>query len=158
MKRKSLFKKLNLEGRLELVEPSRAIESSYLKKSESHLSSAKLLLENERLEETVSLTYYSMYYTSQALLFRTGIKCENHTATIILLKKVFGIDNTDIKSAKKERIDKQYYIDLRVVEEEVHELIETAEDFNSRIYDFIDRLSNEKVNEFRKKTKELISK
>jgi uncharacterized protein (UPF0332 family) len=107
MKKRNLSNQLHKEGKLLLVEPSDDIKDAYLKKSESGLSSAKILLEKEKLEESVSLAYYSMYYITLALFLKTGIKCENHSATIILLKRIFGIDNSHISFAKRERVDKQ---------------------------------------------------
>src|SRR3989338_7630546 len=112
MKRTNFLIKLNKKGIIDIVKPSDEISQSYIMKSESNLISAKILLSNERLEESVSLAYYSMYHLLNALLIKVGIKSENHTASIILLKLLFGIDNKDIYESKKERIDKQYYIDF----------------------------------------------
>lgn len=75
MKRIVFLAKLKREGILEFVEPSEEIMQSYLKKSESYLGSAKILLQSDHLEESVSMAYYSMYYLLTSLLFRTGIKC-----------------------------------------------------------------------------------
>lgn len=156
MKKSDFFNRLQEEGKLQLVPPSEEIMTSYLKKSDSHLISAKLLLENDRLEESVSLAYYSMYYMLLSLFFRAGIKCENHSAGIILLKELFNIDNSLISYAKKERIDKQYYVDFKIMKEEVEELIEAAEIFNSKILDFIEKLNSEKIAEFRMKMETLL--
>ena len=156
MKKQSFFNKLKKEGKLQLTEPSEDIKKAYQKKSESHLISAKILLENNKLEESVSMTYYSMYYTTLALFYQTGIKCENHSAAIILLKKIFKIDNQEISDAKKERIDKQYYIDFHIIKDEVKELIQTAEEFNAKILDFTEKMNNEKIEEFRKRMKKLL--
>ncbi len=114
MRRTRFLVRLVREGKLESVEPSEKIAMSYLHKSESNLASAKILLEKAHPEESVSLAYYCMYNALTALLFRTGIKCGNHSASISLLKEVFGIDNEDISFAKKERIEKQYYVDFQV--------------------------------------------
>ncbi len=149
MKKSDFFNRLHEEGKLQIIAPSEEIMSSYLKKSDSHLASAKLLLKNDRLEESVSLTYYSMYYILLSLFSRVGIKCENHSAAIILLKELFNIDNSLISYAKKERIDKQYYVDFKIMKEEVEELIQAAEVFNSKILDFIEKLNSEKIEEFR---------
>ena len=156
MKKQSLFKKLHKEGKLQLVEPSNDIKSAYLKKSESNLAAAKLLLDNDKPEEAVSMTYYSMYYITVALFFKTGIKCENHTAAAILVKIIFGLDNSQLSFAKKERIDKQYYIDFHITKKEVKDLIRIAENYNAMIYDFIERLNTEKIEGFRKKMKDLL--
>ena len=151
-----LFARLRKEGKLKLVEPSEELKEAYFRKSESHLASAKLLLDHGRLEEAVSMAYYSMYHALTALLFRVGIKCENHAAAITLLKKVFNIDNSDISMARRERVDKQYYIDFHITEEEVRELIQIAERFNSKILDFAERLTNEKISGFRRRAKNLL--
>jgi uncharacterized protein (UPF0332 family) len=102
------------------------------------------------------MAYYSMYYSVLALFFATGIKCENHTAAIILLTEIFAIDNSDLEYAKTERIDKQYYVMSAPVREDVVALIHTGESFNAELLDVIDRLTNEKIEKYRKKLKSLI--
>jgi uncharacterized protein (UPF0332 family) len=132
------------------------MKAAYLKKAESHLVSARLLLDNALFEQSVSMAYYSMYYSVMALFFATGIKCENHTAAIILLKEVYGWDNAEIENAKSERIDKQYYVSSAPVREDVVALVRTAESFNADLRDFTDRLTTSKVDQFRKKFTALI--
>jgi len=156
MKKRNLFKQLHKEGKLLLVEPSDDIKDAYLKKSESSLSSAKILQEKDKLEESISLAYYSMYYITLALFFKAGIKCENHSATIILLKKIFGIDNSHISFAKRERVDKQYYVDFHITKKDVKDLIRIAEKYSAMIYDFIERLNTEKIEDYRKKMRDLL--
>ena len=151
MTKQGFLKKLYKEKVLQLVVPNAEVKMAYLKKSESYLASARLLWDGERFEESVSLAYYSMYYSVLALFFATGIKCENHTAAIILLADLFEIDNSAIESAKSERIDKQYYVATAPVQSEVVELIKTAESFNADLLDVIDRLTNEKIESVRKK-------
>jgi len=85
--------RLKKEGKLALAEPSENIKQSYIRKSESNIISAKILSENDRLEEAVALLYYSMYHMLTALMFKTGIKSENHSASILLLKEIFNIEN-----------------------------------------------------------------
>ena len=153
---KSFLVKLSKQGTLELVSPSKDIASSYIKKSESNLSSAKILLENDKIEEPVYLIYYSMYNLVLALLFSCGIKCENHSASIFLLKDIFGLDNEEISFARKERIEKQYYVNLELEKSEVVKELKQAEIFNSELKGFILGLNTKKIEEFRKKLKEAI--
>ena len=108
MKRANFLVKLTGEGKLQAIEPNADITGAYVQKSEKSLSSAKALLELGNFEDSVALAYYAMYHCLLALLFRVGIKCENHTAAIVLLKSVFGIDNQEIFKAKADRVDKQY--------------------------------------------------
>lgn len=101
------------------------------------------------------MTYYSMYYSALALLFKAGIKSENHSATIILLQDVFGLDGSDLQRVKRERVDKQYYIDFEVTREDAKKLIKTAEKFNTTLYDFIEKLTTGETNRYRQKLGEI---
>ena len=75
-------------------------------KSEKSLISAKTLITIENFDDATALIYYSMYYSVLGLLFKCGIKSENHTGTIILLKEVLDINNEQLQNAKKKREDK----------------------------------------------------
>lgn len=156
MRRIPFLNKIHNEGKLKLVDPSTEIKDAYLQRANESLSSAKAFLKLGNLKDTVALAYYAMYHTLLALLFRTGIKCENHTAAIILLKEVFGIDNNSISKAKEERVDKQYYIDFAVTKEEVKEAINSAENFNNLLFDFIERLTESGIENYREKTRKII--
>ncbi len=144
--------KLKKEKKIQVVEPNEEIKTAYLQRSEESLRSAKALFQINNLKDSVALTYYSMYYSLLALLFRIGIKCENHTGAIMLLKEIFSIDNEKIAAAKKERVDKQYYVDFSVTKEEVTDMILLAEEFNSQLLQFIDTLNQNKIKEFQEKT------
>lgn len=156
MKKINFLKKIFDEEKLQIINPNEEIKDSYVKKSESNLISAKILLKENRLKESVSLIYYSMYHMLIALLFRTGIKCKNHSASIILLKELFSIDNSDIIFAKKERLDKQYYTSFKIAKKEVIESVKTAENFNKKLFDFISKLNNEEIKEYQEKIKKII--
>lgn len=100
-----------------------------MEKATKSLKSSKVLLKMKNLEDSIALAYYSMYFALLSLLFRVGIKSENHTISIWLLKELFEIDNKSIKNAKKERIEKQYYVDSKALEQEVKDLTRDTEDF-----------------------------
>jgi uncharacterized protein (UPF0332 family) len=53
--------KLHEEGKVVLVEPSADVSGAYLRKGQSYISSATLLVRHGKLEEGVSMAYYSMY-------------------------------------------------------------------------------------------------
>lgn len=157
MKEINFLNKLIKQGKLGLVEQSDEIKASYLKKSESNLSSSKMLFENNKLEESIYLTYYSMYNSLLALLFAVGIKSENHSASIFLLKDIFEIDNSDILKAKKDRIQAQYYVDFKIKKQEAKELISISENFNDKLLDFTSKLTNEKTDFYRNKFIKLLN-
>ena len=156
MKKMNFLSRLSYQRKLELREPSEEIKDSYEKKSESNLIAAKILVKNKKFEEAVGLTYYSMYHQALALFAKVGIKCENHTATIRLLKEIFKIENKQLEDAKSEREDKQYYTDFKIVQEDVKNMVKTAERFNQKLYDLIVKIDAQKVEEYRKELKELL--
>lgn len=108
MSEAGFLSKLRKEGKLKLVEPSEEVKKSYLEKAKNSLRSAKILNENDLFENSISMSYYAMYNSLSALLYRIGIKCENHAGSIILLKVLFHQNELYelISSAKKERIDR----------------------------------------------------
>ena len=148
----TFLKKLKRKGIIELVEPSEEMKSSYLIKAENCLKSAKILFQSQLYENSTSEAYYCMYNSLLSLLFKIGVKSENHSASIILFDKLF--ENKDlvkvISWAKEERIDKQYYVEtqqiIKVTKESCNEMILKAEDFLVKIKLLINELSNEKIN------------
>lgn len=158
MKRIRFLVDMRREGKLEMIEPSEEVCWSYLAKADSHFESAKILLAAGKLEESVSLAYYGMYHSLLALLFKCGIKSENHSASIMLLKELFGEGELEkeISFGKRERIDKQYYVDFSVTRVDVEEMVVKAESFISKIKVVIRRITGQKVNEFRKELEEAL--
>ena len=148
--------KLKNEKKLDLVEPSENISDSYSEKSANCLKSAKLLLQNNLFENSIGMSYYTMYNLLLALLFRTGIKCENHGGSILLLKLLFekGMLYQLISDAKKERIDKQYYVMTEkdeITKEIAKELLNHAEDFVLNIKLVIKNFNNDSIEKLREK-------
>ncbi len=158
MEKENFWAKLKKEDKLKMVEPSDEIKESYIKKSESNALAAKILFDNNMLEEAVTIIYYSMYNILTALFFKAGIKSENHNASILILSIIFGKDNRLISHAKKERIDKQYYVDFNISMEQVMETIKEAEEFNSELLDYIEKIPNNEVQLIRKKFSDFLKK
>lgn len=153
MKKQGFFNKLKEEGKLELAEPSEDISNSYVDKSINSLKAAQALLKLELVDESVSMSYYSMYHCLMALMRKCGIKCENHAGNILLLKKLFGNELLfkSISSAKTERIDKQYYVDFKASKKDAEDMILQAQAFTREIKGIIERLNSKDINEIRKK-------
>lgn len=147
--------KLKKEGKLNLVESSEEICKSYLEKADKCLKSAKILLENELFENSISMSYYSMYNTLIALFFRVGIKCENHSASIHLLKELFNKDDLYklMLFAKEERIDKQYYVNsetnVSLTKDSTKDMINKAETLTLQLKLLIKTLNNEEIDKIK---------
>ena len=161
MKKQSFLDKLKTEDKLKLVDPSEEICTSYLKKSSDCLASARILFTNNLFDNSVSMSYYAMYNSLTALLFKTGIKCENHSGSILILKELFQRNDLYkiISYAKRERIDKQYYVtsgkDSVITMKSASDLIGQAEDFIVRIKTIIKDLDNREIENIRNKFKSL---
>ncbi|PIN77044.1 DNA-binding protein, partial [Candidatus Woesearchaeota archaeon CG10_big_fil_rev_8_21_14_0_10_34_12] len=123
MKETSFLRKLKKEGKIGLVEPSEEMRASYSIKAENCLKSAKILFQNQLYENSTSEAYYCIYNSLLSLLFKIGIKSENHSASIVLFKEIFDKPELTkiISWAKNERIDKQYYV-------ESHQVIKATKD------------------------------
>ncbi len=156
MKNQNFLRKLCGEGIIQVQEPNVDLASAYFEKARKSLSSAKATASIGSLEDATALSYYAMYHALTGLLFRAGIKCENHTASILLLHEVFEQNNDSILHAKKERIDKQYYVDFAVTQDEVKKSITSAEEFLALISDILAKLTETRVAELNKKAKKLL--
>lgn len=141
------------EGKLKLAEPSENVCESYLQKAANSLKSSRVLLQNKLYEDSVSMSYYAMYNSLLALLSRVGIKSENHSASILMFKKIFGRGDLYemIAFAKKERIDKQYYVDFVLTKESAEDLAGKAEHFTTELRLIIKSLRNEDIRAARSK-------
>jgi len=146
--KKSIIKRLKKEGRIKIVNSSREICSSYLEKSRNSFKSGSILLDAKLYEDSISMFYYSMYDSLLAFLFFVGIKSENHSFSIFLLDFLFGRKDLCkmVLSSKKERIEKQYYVNSLFNREDLVELRDLAEDFNLEVNLLIDSISFEKIN------------
>ncbi len=156
MKRNDFLNKLKNEGRLELVEPNGEVCESFLQKSDNCIASARLLLDNGLFENSVGMSYYAMYDSLTALLFRTGIKCENHSGSILLLRLLFSEQELFrlISDAKEERIDRQYYVTTEKDEstrQSAQELLLNAESFSVKMRLAIKNLNNDDIDAVREK-------
>src|SRR3990167_9305934 len=153
---------LRFNSNFELVESSEKMKSSYLIKADNCLKSAKILFSSQLYENSTSEAYYCMYNSILSLLFKVGIKSENHSASIILFDKLFeDSEMTKIISwAKGERIDKQYYTEnsqtTKVTKESCNEMILKSENFLIKIKLLINKISNEKTDFVRKGFTKLI--
>ncbi|HLD04439.1 MAG TPA: HEPN domain-containing protein [Candidatus Nanoarchaeia archaeon] len=151
MRKPAFLAKLHKEGKLELVEPSDEISQAYAKRADESLVSSKTLAEIGNLRDSIALSYYAMYHSLLSLLFQVGIKSENHSVSIQIMEEVFDLDSISIKKAKKERIDKQYYVSFEITLEETKNAIHASEAFILHMHDFISRINKEDILNYRKK-------
>src|SRR3989344_9337736 len=111
MKNKILKWCFKIKDGLKVVEPNERLSKSYLEQARlSLLKAERDLDENDLIWATVAL-YYADYYSLYSFLQRIGIKCENHSCSIIAVAFLLGEDKIGIINQHKEkRIDALYYI------------------------------------------------
>lgn len=156
MKKIEFLVKLSIEKKLRIVEPSENMKESYISKSSHSLNSALILLNKDEIEDAIPLAYYSMYNMLTALLYKSGIKCENHSASIILLKELFEFDDSKISFAKTERVDKQYYVEFKLSKKDTEDMIKLAKEFNSILYDFIEKITLRDIAKYRAELEKIL--
>jgi uncharacterized protein (UPF0332 family) len=149
--------KLKRENYLELIEPSEEISKSYLIKSDKCIEVAKLAYNAKIYENAISEAYYSIYNSVLSLFFKCGIKCKNHSASVLLIENLFQLDKLYpiFSDFKKDRIDNQYYVSTTQTEpinkEKCNEKIKIAKEFNIRLKTYSINLNLEKINDIRKR-------
>jgi hypothetical protein len=74
----------------------------------------------------------------------------------LFLKELFDLDNAAIMQAKKDRIDKQYYVDFQTLEKEALEKVMIAEEFNNMIRERIALMRLEDVKNYHAKARKMI--
>ena len=161
MKKSNFLNKLKQKEVLELVEPSEEISKSYLIKSDKCIRVAKLAYDAGIYENAVSEAYYSVYNAVMSLFFKCGIKCENHSGAVLLIKDLFQLESlySIFSEFKKDRIDNQYYISIIDAEpihkEKCDERIKTAQRFNAELRAYIGKITNQEINKVREKFQEI---
>ena len=162
MRKSDFLISLVRNGNLKLVKISDVVADSYVRKSENCLKSAKILLKNKLYENSISMSYYAMYNCLLGLLFKVGIKSENHSGSIIVFKKLFKRkDLFEILSfAKQERIDKQYYVASKnsgLTKKSANEMIKEAENLVVQLRLIMNRLSIDEIDRLRKNFEKIMN-
>ena len=139
----------SIKDGLKLVEPNSMLSKSYMEHSKSSLLRAEKDLEdNDLLWATVAI-YYAEYYSLYSFLQRIGIKCENHSCSILAVGFLLGEDKVKtINEHKSKRIDAQYYMKTDK-EDKVKVMLRQAKIFVSFFDDLVSNLSDSEIKNYR---------
>src|SRR3989339_813858 len=111
MENKNLKWCFKIKDGLRLVEPNERLSKSYLEQAKSSLLRAEKDFEDKDLLWTTVAVYYAEYYALYSFLQKIGVKCENHSCSILAVGILFGEDKIKIINKHKDkRIDAQYYM------------------------------------------------
>lgn len=130
---------------LNIIEPNERLSKSYLEQAKSSLLRAEKDLNDKDLLWSTVAIYYAEYYALYSFLQRIGVKCENHTCSILIVGILLGEDKIKtINEHKGKRIDAQYYMKLDQ-EEKVKAMLQEAKTFVSEFDEVISMLSEEEI-------------
>ena len=139
-----------LKDGLKIVEPNERLSKSYLEQAKSSLLRAeKDFNDNDLLWATVTI-YYAEYYALYSFLQRIGVKCENHTCSILAVTLLLGEDRTKtINQHKSKRIDAQYYMKVEQ-QSKVKAMLQEAKIFVSVFDELALNINEISINSYRK--------
>ena len=140
-----------IKGGLKIVEPNERVSRSYLEQAKSSLLRAQKNFEDKDMLWTTVAIYYAEYYALYSFLQGIGVKCENHSCSILAVGILLGEDKTRIINEHKEkRIDAQYYIKVDQ-ENKVKIMLTEAQLFVSEFDALVSHLSDKEIKENRTK-------
>jgi len=136
---------------LKIVEPNERLPKSYLDQAKSSLLRANKDFEDKDLLWTTVTIYYAEYYALYSFLQRIGVKCENHSCSILAVSILLGEDKTrTINEHKDKRIDAQYYMKVDQ-ETKVKSMLIEAQNFISEFDELVSNLSDKEIKAYRDK-------
>ncbi len=155
MENKKLKWCFRIKDGLRIAEPNERLSRSYLEQAKSSLLRAKKDLEdNDLLWATVAI-YYAEYYALYSFLQSIGVKCENHSCSILAVGYLLGAEKTKIiEEHKEKRIDAQYYMKVDQ-ENKVKNMLTEAQNFISNFDELASNISDKEIKEYRAKISSL---
>lgn len=139
---------------IKLIEPNENLFQEYIKTAEETLDVLKSIKGKSKVW-LATTKYYCEYFAIYSLLMKIGIKCEIHDCTIAICSLLEDMNiipdgyTNLLEGDKQLRIDNQYYLKNRDVDLNYNNLVE----FVLTIKNIGIKLSNEKIEEIRKRIK-----
>ena len=136
--------------------PNSNLSEAYVKMTRDDLIVLRSLPETIR-EWRVVTAYYARYHMLSALLLKVGVDCKDHNCSINIAEYMFNdIDKrlfSDLRKAKKQRINLQYYTDRPVSEKDIDRNLKNVDFFVNSIAKILESLTREKIEAIRRKLK-----
>lgn len=159
MEEDKLIKKLKwcfkVKDGLQIAEPNERLAKSYLEEAKSSLARAEKDFQDGDLLWATVVIYYAEYYALYSFLQRIGVKCENHTCSILAVTYMLGEEKTKtINEHRDKRIDAQYYMKIGK-QEQVETMLKEAKEFVSIFDEIVSNINEEEIKSYRDKIKEV---
>jgi uncharacterized protein (UPF0332 family) len=115
-----------------------------IRRADKALLAAKLLIEKNLLEDSVSRAYYAMFYAAQAILYTKGLKAKSHAGVKSLFGEHIvkrGIISEELGKAFSRAFDlrqkSNYEIQIQLEVKDVEKLIKEAGEFINKIKEIL---------------------
>ncbi len=146
------------KGGIEMIEPNKNLANGYILKAEESLKMMQKAKGNR--DWSVSTSYYAMYFSLYSILMKIGVKCEIHACTIEFMKRFLSyyFIPTECKfmnDSLQARIDTQYYVDRKVDDRFIQEMLVAAPMFLAKCKDIIARLKESEITAIRKQISQI---
>ena len=144
-----------LKDGLNIVNVNERLAKVYLEEAKSSLERAEKNFRDGDLLWTTVVIYYAEYYALYSFLQMIGVKCENHSCSILAVNFLLGDDKVRIINQHKDkRIDAQYY--MRVDKnEQVGIMLQEAKTFIAMFDELVSNLSEKEADSYRNKLKKI---
>lgn len=147
---------------IKLVEPNINMSKSYLEKAEESRQAMDVHLK-EGLSNWVTIAaYYTEYFAFYSLALRCGIKCEIHECMVALSEAFVKAGvipeniHEELKKAKQNRINAQYYIKESVSKEKIKEEVTEAKNFVLFIKEKLEEITEKDISAVRKHLRSML--
>ncbi|MDP2750892.1 MAG: hypothetical protein Q8O89_08740 [Nanoarchaeota archaeon] len=137
---------------IKISSPNENMSDSYLRMAEESIG---ILGRVEKSKIwTATTAYYIFYYSLYAMMLRLGIKCEIHSCSLELMKKLLNDFYSDrdiemIEKAFSARSDLQYYADRPVDDRTIEEVRTYCKQFYIKTKDILSKITESEINSVR---------
>jgi len=141
-----------LKDGIKIIKPNDNLSKQYMVEAHASIKRATRNFEDRDLLWTTVVLYYAEYYSLYSFLQKIGIKCENHTCSILIAEFLIGDCVKVIKNHRSRRIDAQYY--MRIEQRpKISHMLQEAIGFIALFDNLISNLSNDDIAHYRKRIK-----
>ncbi|MEM5811662.1 MAG: HEPN domain-containing protein [Candidatus Aenigmatarchaeota archaeon] len=140
---------------IKLVKPSDNLCRAFFSKAKLALKSTIVNAKAGLIDWAISASYYAKYFSVYAILSKIGIKSEIHDCTLEVFNFLFSEKIKqelieDIITSKEERIEAQYYTQVKTIKD-LNKLIENTRSFINELEELAENISEEDIESMRGK-------
>ena len=141
------------KGGIQLIEPNENLAGGYVEMARAAIGTMNRE-KSLNMQFAISACYYSMYYSLYAILQKIGVKCEIHTCTLELMRRLLTdfYSKEDFKIISKAfdvRNTSQYYVDKIVSKEDIDLIMSNASYFLGKSKEILSKINEKDINKIR---------